>query len=79
MIRQNVLPWKPARSTRNDPPNLLARDPPFPAQNPQAEHGSPTFPPPFHSSANGAGGGGGGAGGGPAPPVKIYMLILFLK
>ncbi len=59
MTRRKVLPWKSARSTReNNPPNLLARDPPFPAQNPQAEHGSPTFPPP-HSSANGAGGGGG--------------------
>jgi hypothetical protein len=45
--RQNVLPWKHARSTCEcDPPNLLARDPPFPAQDPQAEHGSPTSSPP---------------------------------
>ncbi|MFN9909360.1 MAG: hypothetical protein ACK56F_25130 [bacterium] len=32
--RQNVLPWKHAKSTReHDPPNSLARDPPFPAQD----------------------------------------------
>jgi hypothetical protein len=41
---------------------LLAKDPPFPAQNPQARPGPPTLPPPPHSSAKGAGGRGQGAG-----------------
>ena len=53
ITRRIYLPEKPAISTRG----LLARDPPFPAQNPQAGPDSPTLPPP-HGSANGAGGGG---------------------
>ena len=52
ITRRIYLPEKPAISTRG----LLARDPPFPAQNPQAGPGSPTLPP--HASANGARGGG---------------------
>ncbi len=60
IIRQIYSPEKSAISTRG----LLARDPPFPAQNPQARPGPPTPPP--HSSANGAGGRGQGAG--PAHP-----------
>ncbi len=75
MTRQNVLPWKSARSTReNDPPNLLARDPPFPAQNPQAEHGSPTFPPPTQLRQRSRVG---GARSRPGPPVYIEQ-VLFL-
>ena len=55
--RQNVLPWKHAKSTReHDPPNSLAKDPPFPAQDPQAGHNLPASP---HGSVSGAGGGGG--------------------
>ncbi len=42
-------PEKSAISTRG----LLAGDPPFPAQNPQARPGPPSLPPP-NSSANGA-------------------------
>ena len=59
--RQNVLPWWHAKSTREyDPPNSRAKDPPFPAQDPQAGHNSPASPPPPpHGSVNGAGGGGG--------------------
>jgi hypothetical protein len=52
---------------------LLARDPPFPAQNPQAGHGSPTLPPPPHGSANGAGGG----GREPARPTHAYWTGTF--
>ena len=61
-IRQNGLPWEHAKSTREcDPPNSRAKDPPFPAQDPQAGHNSPASPPPPppHGSVNGAGGGGG--------------------
>ena len=53
IIRRIYLPEKSAISTRG----LLARDPPFPAQNPQARPGPLPSPPP-HGSANGAGGGG---------------------
>ncbi len=70
ITRRIYLPEKPAISTRG----LLARDSPFPAQNPQAEHGSPTLPPP-HSSTNGAGE---GAGSRPGPPVYIEQ-VLFLS
>ncbi len=70
ITRRIYLPEKPAISTHG----LLARDPPFPAQNPRAEHGSPTLPPP-HSSANGAGE---GAGSRPGPPVYIEQ-VLFLS
>ncbi len=64
------LPEKPAISTRG----LLARDPPFPAQNPQAGHGSLTLPPP-HGSANGAG----GVGREPAWPTHAYWTGTFLS
>ncbi len=71
ITRRIYLPEKPAISTRG----LLVRDPPFPAQNPQAEHGSPTLPPPPHSSANWAGE---GAGSRPGPPGYIEQ-VLFLS
>jgi hypothetical protein len=59
--RQNVLPWEHAKSTREcDPPNSRAKDPPFPAQDPQEGHNLPASPPPSpHGSVSGAGGGGG--------------------
>ena len=58
--RKNVLPWGHAKSTREyDPPNSRAKDPPFPAQDPQAGHNSPASPPSPHGSVSGAGGGGG--------------------
>ena len=45
--RQNVLPWKHARSTReHDPPKSLARDPPFPAQDPPGRTWLASLPPP---------------------------------
>ena len=58
--RQNVLPWKHAKSTReHDPPNSLARDPPFPAQDPQAGHDLPAsspLPPTAPPTEQGGGG-----------------------
>ena len=62
ITRRIYSPEKSAISTRG----LLAWDPPFPAQNPQARPGPPSLPPPPNSSANGAGGRGQGAG--PAHP-----------
>ncbi len=64
IIRRIYSPEKSAFSTRG----LLARDPPFPAQNPQAGPGPPTLPPPPQNSANGAGGG----GREPARPTHAY-------
>jgi hypothetical protein len=62
----------PCTSTRG----LLARDPPFPAQNPQARPGPPSLPPPPpNSSANGAGGRGQGAG--PAHPRILNRYFYF--
>jgi hypothetical protein len=89
MTRQNILPWKTAGFIReNNPPNylpeklaistrgLLARDPPFPAQNPQAGHGPPTpLPPPPYGSANGVGGG----GREPARPTHAYWTGTFFS
>jgi hypothetical protein len=90
MTRQNILPWKSAgftaRITRRiyspeksaiSTRGLLARDPPFPAQNPQAGPGPPTLPPP-HSSANGAAGGR-GQGGDPAHPRILNRYFYFLS
>ncbi len=51
---QIYLPEKPAISTRG----LLAREPPFPPQNPRARPSPPSLPPPPSSSVNGEGGGG---------------------
>ena len=70
IIRRIYLPEKPAISTRG----LLARDPPFPAQNPQARPGPPTLPPPPSSSANGAEGE--GAGSRPGPPTHLEQVLL---
>ena len=70
ITRRIYLPEKPAISTGG----LLARDPPFPAQNPQAGHGSPTLPPP-HGSATGAGGG----GREPTRPTHAYWTGTFLS
>jgi len=65
--RQNVLPWKHAKSTREyDPPNSLARDPPFPAQDPQAGHNLPAFTPPSPPRLRRRSRGGGGE---PARPA----------
>ncbi len=69
ITRRIYSPEKPAISTRD----LLARDPPFPAQNPQARPGPPSLPP--NSSANGAGGRGQGAG--PAHPRILNRYFNF--
>ena len=75
MTRQNILPWKSAGFTReNNPPNLLARDPPFPAQDPPGRTWlASLLPPPPHGSANGAGGG----GREPARPTHAYWTGTF--
>jgi hypothetical protein len=74
--RRIYSPERPAISTHG----LLARDPPFPAQNPQARPGPPSLPPPS-SSANGARGRGQGAG--PAHPRILnrysYFYSLFMN
>ncbi len=62
------LPEKPAISTRG----LLARDPPFPAQNPQAGPGLPTLPPPTAPPTER----GKGAGRQPGPPRHIEQVLL---
>ncbi len=62
------LPERPAISTRG----LLARDPPFPAQNPQAGPGSPTLPPPRLRQWSW----GEGAGRRPGPPTHIEQVLL---
>jgi hypothetical protein len=70
--RRIYLPERPAISTRG----LLAREPPFPAQNPQARPGPPSLPPPPPgSSVNGAGGRGHGAG--PAHPCILNRYSYF--
>ncbi len=71
IIRRIYLPEKPAISTRG----LLARDPPFPAQNPQAGHGLPTLPPPPTAPPTERGE---GAGSQPGPPTHIDQ-VLFLS
>jgi hypothetical protein len=74
--RQNVLPWKHAKSIReHDPPNSLARDPPFPAQDPQAGHNlpaSPPLPPTAPSAEQGR-----GRGAGPARPSILNRYFYF--
>ena len=70
ITRRIYLPEKPAISTRG----LLARDPPFPAQNPQAGHGSPTLPPPRLRQRSG----GRGQGAGPAHPRILNRYFSFL-
>ena len=68
ITRRIYLPEKPAISTRG----LLARDPPFPAQNPQAENGSPTLPPPqLRQRSRGE-----GAGRRPGPSTHIEQVLL---
>ncbi len=52
ITRPIYLPEKPAISTRG----LLARESPFPAQNPQAGPGPPTLPPPQLRQLSGGGG-----------------------
>jgi hypothetical protein len=54
---------------------LLARDPPFPAQNPQEGHGSPTLPPPPTAPPKERGE---GAGSQPGTPTHIEQ-VLFLS
>ena len=73
--RQNVLPWKHAKSTsEHDPPNSLARDPPFPAQDPQADMTCqpPPPPPPTAPSAEQ----GEGVGSRPGPPTHLVQVLL---
>ena len=71
--------WKHAKSTReHNPPNSLARDPPFPAQDPPGRTWlASLLPPPPHGSANGAGGRGQGAG--PAHPRILNRYFSFLS
>ena len=73
--RQNVLPWKHAKSTReHDPPNSLARDPPFPAQDPQAGHNLPASPPPPPTAPSAEQGD--GVGSWPGPPTHLVQVLL---
>jgi hypothetical protein len=51
---------------------LLARDPPFPAQNPQAGPGPPTLPPPTAPPTEQ-----GGGGREPAWPTHAYWTGTF--
>ena len=74
-IRQNGLPWEHAKSTREcDPPNSRAKDPPFPAQDPQAGHNSPASPPP--SPPGSVSGAGEGVGSRPGPPTHLVQVLL---
>ena len=71
--RQNVLPWKHAKSTReHDPPNSLAKDPPFPAQDPQAGHNLPASPPPPPTAPSAERGRGWGA-----DPARLRILYRY--
>ncbi len=72
ITRWVYLPEKPAISTRG----LLARDPPFPAQNPQAGPGSPILPSPPPRLRQRSGGW--GQGGGPAHP-RILNRYFYLS
>ena len=70
IIRRIYMPEKPAISTRG----LLARDPPFPAQNPQARPGPPSPPPPpqqLHQRSRGR-----GRGSRPGPPTHLEQVLL---
>jgi hypothetical protein len=69
IIRRIYSPEKSAISTRG----LLARDPPFPAQNPQARPGPPTLPPPQQLRQRSRGE---GAGSRPGPPTHIEQVLL---
>jgi hypothetical protein len=72
--RPNVLPWKQAKYTREyDTPNSLAKDPPFPAQDPQAGHNSPASPPPPRLRQRS---GGEGVGNRPGPPMHLVQVLL---
>jgi len=68
IIRRIYSPEKSAISTRG----LLARDPPFPAQNPQARPGPPTLPPPTAQPTER-----GGGGREPARPTHAYWTGTF--
>ncbi len=70
IIRRIYLPEKPAISTRG----LLAREHPFPAQNPQARPGPPPSPPPTAPLTER----GEGAGSRPGPSTHIEQ-VLFLS
>jgi len=73
--RQNVLPWKHAKSTReHDPPNSRAKDPPFPAQDPQAGHNLPASPPPPPTAPSAEQGE--GVGSRPGPPTHLVQVLL---
>ena len=75
--RQNVLPWEHAKSTREyDPPNSLAKDPPFPAQDPQAGHNLPASPPPLPPRLRQRSRGR-GWGAGPARPCILNRYFYF--
>jgi hypothetical protein len=73
--RQNVLPWEHAKSTREcDPPNSRAKDPPFPAQDPQAGHNLPASPPPPPTAPSAEQGE--GVGSRPGPPTHLVQVLL---
>ena len=73
--RQNVLPWEHAKSTREcDPPNSRAKDPPFPAQDPQAGHNLPASPPPPPTAPSAERGE--GVGSRPGPPTHLVQVLL---
>ena len=75
--RQNVLPWKHARSTcEYDPPNLLARDPPFPAQDPPGRTWLASLLPPPPPTAPPTEQGERGARSRPGPPVHLEQVLL---
>ncbi len=52
---------------------LLAREPPFPAQNPQARPGPPSLPPPAPPPTE-EGGGAGSRPGSPTHPEQVLLL-----
>ncbi len=70
ITRRIYSPEKSAISTRG----LLARDPPFPAQNPQARPGPPTLPPPQQLRQWSQGE---GAGSRPGPPTLLDRYFYF--
>jgi hypothetical protein len=70
ITRRIYSPEKSAISTRG----LLARDPPFPAQNPQAGPGPPLLPPPPHPLRQQSQGE--GAGSRPGPPTHLEQVLL---
>ncbi len=70
ITRRIYSPEKSAISTRG----LLARDPPFPVQNPQARPGPPTLPPPQQLRQRSRGR---GQGAGPAHPRTLNRYFCF--